>query len=201
MNDLLNAIAAIHFEAESGRSDLRALKVQRLDLDAIRDVLPTLARRGALDRIQEEAVKAALDKARRGVDAATERSRNVVCALIAQHAPGLGLVPVDSSEQADTLIMEALHDVRAEVQQAMRRTGSETCNLTLDVDDHVTTFDGFDAGMAYDSGPVRLLIGDRSWPMDDVIAVAPLDDDRPGVFIMTKDETIVRILPPEETTA
>lgn len=200
MNDLLNAIAAIHFEAESGRSDLRALGVQRLDLNAIRDVLPTLVRRGALDALQDEALKAALDKARRGVDAATERSRSVVCDLVARHAPGLGLVPVNSSEHAEAVIMDALHDVRADVQQAMRRIGSQTCNLTLDVDDEVTTFDAFEARMDHDAGPVRLRIGDKSWAMDDVVAVAPLDDDRPGVFIMTKDETVVRILPTEEAT-
>jgi hypothetical protein len=192
MNDILNAIAAIGMQAESGRSGLDDIEMQRRDIAALRAVLPVLARRGTLARDQIEGVERGVDRAARSVDAALARAHATIMRITGEHAPDLGMTPVQHTHDAYMRMESCIQTLKWEAQVAAERAGTTAWPFRVDADDVVAEVDFAEVMIDHPNLSPTLHAGARSWPIDQVIAVSP-DDDEAGMAVMLADETIIRI--------
>lgn len=192
MNDILTAIAAIGMQADSGRSGLDDIEIQKRDIAALRAVLPVLARRGTLARDQIEGVERNLDRAARSVDAALDRAQATIIRLVDEHAPDLGLSPVQNTHDAYMRMESCIHTIKWEAQIAAERAGTMGWPFRVDADDVVAEVDFTDVMIDHPNLVPTLHAGARSWPIDQVVAVSS-DEDDDAMSVMLADETIVRI--------
>lgn len=186
MNDILDAISAVETAATSGRSGLRDFEVQGQDLGILLFALPTLQRRGVLSASDVATLTERIERTRSIVTQRRRQAMDVVRLLVAEHAPDLGLEPVESPTSAAMLVADAAMGVADDPRNTI---------LSLHVDEDVSTVWARDVERIARDGREFLAVGARNWAIDDVVAVRRDDPNSPGLAMMMVDETIVQLIP------